>query len=73
MGVWVGGGAWLTQRQKAIRRVWGVDVVLPSGAMGTKSDFEIIMTVGKRLYRSMFYCRNTSTLLKVRAITELFS
>ena len=50
----------------------GVAVVAPSGAMGSKSDFEITMAVGKRLHRSVFYCTNISTLLKLRAITELF-
>lgn len=44
-----------------------------SGAVGTSSDFAVMMVVRKRLSRSMFCYRNTSTMLKVRPITELFS
>lgn len=47
-------------------------VVAPFGAMGSKSDFEITTAVGNRLYRSVFSCRNISTLPKLRAIIELF-
>lgn len=36
-------------------RIWGGVHSSPhSGAMGNNSDFEIIMAVGKRLYRSVF-------------------
>ena len=44
-----------------------------SGAGATSSDLEVMMVVRKRLSRSMFCCRNTSTMLKVRPTTELSS
>lgn len=83
---WKKSGEWMVEegcycrldrgRKLLEERIWGVRVVflpLLPYLQENNSDFDIIMAVGKRLYRSIFCFINTSIMLKLRAITELFS